>query len=119
MINEIGACTQGKLSLMLDYLSRIEYHLIQTDEDTVALAEKFINFGILKQKSFDDCRHIAAAIIAGCDIITSWNFKHIVNVKTVRGVKTITTLEGYKDLLIYPPSVLLEGDEDDDETGRE
>lgn len=83
------------------------------------LGGKFINFGILKQKSFDDCRHIAAAIIAGCDIITSWNFKHIVNVKTVRGVKTITTLEGYKDLLIYPPSVLLEGDEDDDETGRE
>ena len=56
----------------------------------------------------------------GCDIITSWNFKHIVNVKTVRGVKTITTLEGYKDLLIYPPSVLLEGDdEDDDETNSE
>ena len=55
-------------------------------------------------------------IDAGCDIITSWNFKHIVNVKTVRGVKTITTLEGYKDLLIYPPSVLLEGDDDDDET---
>lgn len=104
---------------MLDYLSQIEYHLIQTDEDTVALAEKFINFGILKQKSFDDCRHIAAAIIAGCDIITSWNFKHIVNVKTVRGVKTITTLEGYKDLLIYPPSVLLEGDDDNDETDSE
>lgn len=116
MINEISGCTQEKLSLLLEFLSQIEYHLIQTAEDTVALAEKFINFSILKQKSFDDCRHIAAAIIAGCDIITSWNFKHIVNVKTVRGVKTITTLEGYKDLLIYPPSVLLEGDEDDDET---
>lgn len=80
------------------------------------LAEKFIDFGILKKKSFDDRQHIAAAILAGCDIITSWNFKHIVNVKKVRGVKTITTLEGYKDLLIYPPSVLLEGDDDDDET---
>lgn len=41
----------------------------------------------MKQKSFDDCQHIAAAILAACDIITSWNFKHIVNVKTVRGVK--------------------------------
>ena len=69
---------------------------------------RFIDFGILKKKSFDDCQHIAAAILAGCDIITSWNFKHIVNVKTVRGVKIIITLEGYKDLLIYPPSVLLE-----------
>lgn len=65
---------------------------------------------------FDDCQHIAAAILAGCDIISSWNFKYIVNVKTARGVKTITTLEGYKDLMIYPPSALLvEEDEEDDE----
>ena len=99
------------------FRKQVQYYLVHTDEDTVELAERFIDFGILKKKSFDDCEHIAAAILAGCDIITSWNFKHIVNVKTARGVKTITTLEGYKDLLIYPPSVLLEGDdEDDDET---
>lgn len=61
-------------------------------------------------------RHTGIMGTAGCDIITSWNFKHIVNVKTVRGVKTITTLEGYKDLLIYPPSVLLKGDDENDET---
>ena len=42
----------------------------------------------------------------------SGNFKHIVNVKTARGVKTITTLEGYKDMLIYPPSALIEEDEE-------
>ncbi|GFI43785.1 tRNA(fMet)-specific endonuclease VapC [Lachnospiraceae bacterium] len=117
VLNEISGCSQEKLDILLGYLKQVQYHLIHTDEDTVELAEKFIDFGILKKKSFDDCQHIAAAILAGCDIITSWNFKHIVNVKTVRGVKTITTLEGYKDLLIYSPSVLLEGDdEDDDET---
>ena len=108
-----------QLDILLGYLKQVQYHLVHTDEDTVELAEKFIDFGILKKKSFDDCQHIAAAILAGCDIITSWNFKHIVNVKTVRGVKTITTLEGYKDLLIYPPSVLLEGDDEDDETDSE
>lgn len=115
-LGEISACNEQKLNLLLDYLTQIKYQVININEDTVELAEKFINFGILKQKSFDDCQHISAAILAGCDIITSWNFKHIVNVKTVRGVKTITTLEGYKDLLIYPPSVLIEGDDDNDET---
>ena len=111
VINEIKECDGEKLKILLDYLERIDYNIIETDENTVELAEKFIDFGILKQKSFDDCQHISAAILAGCDIITSWNFKHIVNVKTVRGVKVITTLEGYKDLLIYPPSVLVEGEE--------
>lgn len=113
VIREISRCNEEKLKILLDYLEQIDYNIIETDEDTVGLAEKFIDFGILKQKSFDDCQHIAAAILAGCDIITSWNFKHIVNVKTVRGVKVITTLEGYKDLLIYPPSVLIESEDDD------
>lgn len=113
VINEISDCTEEKLNILMDYLNQIEYHLIRTDEDTVGLAEKFIDFGILKQKSFDDCQHIASAILAGCDIIISWNFKHIVNIKTIRGVKVITTLEGYKDLLIFPPSALLESEEDD------
>ena len=112
VIREISGCNEEKLKILLDYLDQIDY-IIETDEDTVELAGKFIDFGILKQKSFDDCQHIAAAILAGCDIITSWNFKHIVNVKTVRGVKVITTLEGYKDLLIYPPSVLIESEDDD------
>lgn len=113
VIKEISGCNEEKLKILLDYLEQIDYNIIETTEDTVELAEKFIDFGILKQKSFDDCQHIAAAILAGCDIITSWNFKHIVNVKTVRGVKVITTLEGYKDLLIYPPSVLIESEDDD------
>lgn len=109
----------GKIKkiIVLNYLYDMEYNVIETNDSIVELADKIIDFGILKQKNMDDCKHIAAAILAGCDIITSWNFKHIVNVKTVRGVKVITTLEGYKDLLIYPPSVLLEkGDDSDGET---
>ena len=115
VLNEISGCNEETLNILLEYLNEIEYTVVEIDENTVELAEKFIDFGILRQKSFDDCQHIAAAILAGCDIIISWNFKHIVNVKTVRGVKVITTLEGYKDLMIYPPSVLLESEDVYDE----
>lgn len=115
VMNEIYECGEEKLCILLEYLNQIDYTMVMVDEDTIELAGKFIDFGILRQKSFDDCQHISAAILAGCDIITSWNFKHIVNVKTARGVKTITTMEGYKDMLIYPPSALVEEDEDDHE----
>ena len=115
VLKEIDQCTEEKLRVLLDYLKQIKYHVIETDKDIVELAGKFIDFGVLHEKSFDDCQHIAAAILAGCDVIISWNFKHIVNVKTVKGVKIITTMEGYKDLLIYPPSALLEGDDEHDD----
>ena len=46
------------------------------------------------------------------DLRFFWNFKHIVNVKTIRGIKAVTTYEGYKDLMIYPLSALLEEEEE-------
>ena len=85
VLEEINRCKEGKRRILLNYLYDMEYNEIETNDSIVELAEKIIDFGILKQKSYDDCRHIASAILAGCDIITSWNFKHIVNVKTVRG----------------------------------
>lgn len=111
VVYEINKCRMEKREILLDYLDQIEYNIIETDENTVSLAEKFIDFGVLKRKSYDDCRHIAAAVLAGCDIIISWNFKHIVNVKTIQGVKAVTTYEGYKDLMIYAPSVILREEE--------
>ena len=112
VLREINDCKEEeKRNTLVGHLKEIEYHLISVDEATVQLAEKIIANGILKKKNFDDCQHISAAILADCDIIISWNFKHIINVKTIRGIKVITTMEGYKDLLIYPPSALLSEEE--------
>lgn len=115
VLNEISKCSNEKFDILMDFLNQIDYNMVIRDEKTIKLADKFVCLGILKQKCTEDSQHIAAALLAGCDIITSWNFKHIVNVKTIKGVKVITTLEGYKDLLIYPPSVLLEEVYDGDE----
>ena len=111
VINEMNACKEEKFNILVKYLEQIDLNVIETDENVVELAEKFIDFGILKQKSFDDCRHIAAAILWGCDVIISWNFKHIVNIKTIKGIRAITHLESYKDIDIMNPSVLLGGGE--------
>ena len=112
-LREIEKCSEPKKTQLIDSLNEIQFTTFDVTEDIINVANKIIDMGILTQKSFDDCQHIGAAVINECDCIISWNFKHIVNVKTVRGVKVITTLEGYKDLLIYPPSVLIESEDDD------
>jgi predicted nucleic acid-binding protein len=110
VFDELNRCIEPKRSLLAQYVSQIEYTKIPDSQNVLELAEKFVDFGILKKKSIDDCRHIATAILYGCDIIVSWNFKHIVNPKTIVGVKVVTTSEGYKDLLICTPTMLVEGD---------
>jgi predicted nucleic acid-binding protein len=112
---ELEKCHEAKRKILLDYLKEISLTIVEAEGDDriVEIAGRFVNLGILRQKSFDDCRHIAAAITSGCDIIVSWNFRHIVNLKTIRGVKAITALEGYDDLLIYTPSILAGGEGND------
>ena len=109
-IDEIEKCSEPKRSVMYDYLSDIEYTKLEINAEIVELAQKIIDMGILRPKSFDDCQHIAAAVVNDCDCIISWNFKHIVNIKTIRGVRAITNLEGYKGIDIINPSVLLESE---------
>jgi predicted nucleic acid-binding protein len=110
-IDEIRKCPEPKRSVLYDYLSDIDYTNLEITSEILELAQKIIDIGILTQKSFDDCQHIAAAVVNECDCIISWNFKHIVNIKTIRGVRAITNLKGYKPIEILNPSVLLESEE--------
>lgn len=109
-LDELNACAQPKRQQMADCLGEIQYLLVESTDETLELAEKFIDFGVLREKSIDDCRHIASALLAGCDIIVSWNFKHIVNAKTIKGTRVIATSEGYKDVIICSPTMLIGDD---------
>ena len=110
-LDEIEKCSESKRNKLYDYLSDIEYTKLEINAEIVELAQKIIDMGILRPKSFDDCQHIAAAVVNACDCIISWNFKHIVNIKTIRGVRAITNLQGYRAIEIWSPSVLLESEE--------
>jgi len=112
--DELERCAEPKLSILTDFLQRIEYTRVESDSSTVALASQFIDFGVLKEKSFDDCRHIAAALLAACDIIVSWNFHHVVNPDTMIGTGVIAATGGYKDIVICSPTSLINGGSEDE-----
>ncbi|GBR74659.1 putative PIN domain protein [Candidatus Termititenax aidoneus] len=111
-LDELAACPEPKGSRLAGFLDEIPYTKLPSNDTVMAIAEKFIDFGVLKQKNYADCLHIAAAIVGECDIILSWNFKHIVNHKTIVGVKAVTLLEGRREILIYAPSMLTGGEND-------
>lgn len=110
-MEEISDCPEPKRSSLYDFLEKIEYTLIEINDEMSETANNIIDMGILTPKSYDDAQHIAAAVNNGCDCIVSWNFKHIVNMKTIRGVRAITNLKGFKPVEILNPSVLIESEE--------
>jgi len=111
-IDELNDCAEPKRSFMLDELKKIPLNVIQAETKVEELSHEFVRLGILKEKSIDDCMHIATALLAKCDVIVSWNFKHIVNDKTIEGVKTISKTRGFDGIKIYCPSILTGGSDE-------
>ena len=76
------------------------------------LANCYIEEGVVGQTSIDDCQHIAIATINKVDVLASWNFKHIVNLRRIRGYNGINMRMGYITLEIRNPRELIEYDTD-------
>lgn len=113
-MGEILDCEQPKQDIMLGFLGEIRYTMVPLTGETDALAEKIVELGILQRKNIDDCTHIAAAIAGACDYIVSWNFKHLVNIRTVNGVRGVTNLLNYPPIDIIQPTMLIQGGDIDD-----
>ena len=112
LLDEINDCPEPKRSFMLNELKKIPLIVIKAEKKVEELSQEFIQLGILKEKNIDDCMHIATALFAKCDIIVSWNFKHIVNDRTIEGVKTISKTKGFDSIKIYCPSILIGGNDE-------
>ncbi len=77
--------------------------LLDIGSDALALQQAYIAEGILTEKWYDDALHVALATIAECNIIVSWNFKHIVNCRKIPLFNAVNVLKGYRQIAIYSP----------------
>ena len=107
-LDEIGSCDESKKMILFDYLSQIHYTILDVTKEAQLIANQIVELRILTNKSLDDATHIGVALVEGCDYIISWNFKHMVNIKTVKGVRAITNLRGYSDIDLVAPNYFLE-----------
>ena len=94
-------------------LSEIVLEIVSVNEDIFLLSQKYIEEGIIPQRYQDDALHIALAAYNEADALISWNFKHMVKLKTIRGVNGINRMLGYKELEILTPQSWIQ--EDDNE----
>lgn len=88
-------------------LSIIEdYHLIRLpndkDVEISKLAEVYINKGIIPKVKIEDALHIAYAVVFEMDVLLSWNFKHLANIKKEKAVLLTNMENGYN----YPIRII-------------
>lgn len=90
----------------------IDYEIIALTDDAVNLALEYIKENVVGQTSYGDCLHIAIATISRLDLLVSWNFKHIVNIRRIRGYNGINIKNGYPPIEIRSHQDLIDYEND-------
>jgi predicted nucleic acid-binding protein len=67
------------------------------------LARAYIEKEIIPEKYIDDALHVAVASYYEISYLVSWNYEHLVKVKTRRLVNSVNILEGFKEIEIVSP----------------
>ena len=111
VLQELLRAEEPKRTKMVDLIKQYNIAFLEANENAEFLADKYVSENIIPQKYKTDGIHIAMATIHDLDIIISYNFHHIVKLKTIIGTESINLREGYKKIGIYSPTEVIENDE--------
>jgi hypothetical protein len=92
----------------LDKYSKRQIQRVELTEESKFLADRYIVEKVVGATSKADCQHIAIATVNKVDVLVSWNFKHIVNLKRIRGYNSVNLKHNYPMLEIRTPKEILE-----------
>jgi len=99
---EISKAPQEVHDILFDLIQH-KCEVILETEESIELAQQYIEAKILTANFENDARHIAVATVNNVDIVVSWNFKHIVHFDKIRLFNSVNIKEGYRSIEIYSP----------------
>ncbi|MGI8785629.1 MAG: PIN domain protein [Acidobacteriota bacterium] len=76
---------------------------LSVSSEAEELAGAYIADGAVGERMRADALHIALASVARVDVLVSWNFKHIVNLRRIHAYNAVNLKNGYPLLEIRTP----------------
>ncbi len=104
VVDELSAAPDDKKLQFMDAISN--FTVIKITKEMENLAHEYITEGIFPEKYYDDALHVAIATVNDIRYLLSWNFKHLVKVKTRRMVSLLNTNYEYSTIEIIAPPEL-------------
>jgi predicted nucleic acid-binding protein len=104
VIDEINGASQYLQDKMLEKVSN--FTSLSVTNDVQYLANEYIKNAIFPEKYSADALHVALASTNQISILLSWNFTHLVKVRTRRMVAFINAIYNYNPVEIITPPEL-------------
>lgn len=104
VIDELKAAPEDKRKKFLDVIS--DFIVLGVSDEVEKLADEYVKEEIFPKKYYDDALHVAIASVNDIGYLLSWNFKHLVKVKTRKMVSLVNTKYDYSSIeIIVPPEL--------------
>jgi predicted nucleic acid-binding protein len=104
VLEELGRANEHVRDKMLSSIKN--FTVLKESEQAERLAQLYVRQGIFPEKYFDDALHVALASVNQIIILISWNFTHLVKLKTRRMVSIINLAENIVPVEIISPPEL-------------
>ena len=98
---EIEPAPQEVRDLFERYIALAE--IVQVSNEAIQLQQTYLSTGIVASQAEQDALHVAVASVSRCDLIVSWNFKHIVHFDKISKFNAVNVLRGHGQIGIYSP----------------
>lgn len=110
-VDEVLEAPKNIQNILDKILQSKNIELVTSDEESAELAHSYISEGAVPERFYEDALHIALATIHSASVLTSWNFKHIVNLSRIRLYNSVNLKKGYSLIEIRSPrDILIEDD---------
>ena len=106
----IDELEDGAPDMVKDIVQTIDCEIQEITEEMNRLAEKYLEHNIVSENFRSDALHIAIATVLNLNVLVSWNFKHIVNLRRIKMFNAVNLMEGYNTLEIRTPMEVIENE---------
>ena len=102
VLREIETAPEG-VRMVIGRVPEAHIELVPLSSEAEELAAAYIEEGAIGARMRADALHIALATVARVDVLVSWNFKHIVNLRRIHAYNGVNLKRGYPLLEIRTP----------------
>jgi predicted nucleic acid-binding protein len=110
VIDELKKATTEKYQKMIGLLTEYNIEVLTSDFEARNLADMYVSKEIIPLKYYNDAMHIAIATVNGINFVVSYNFGHIVKLKTLNMAGLVNVRRDYLQIGLFSPTEVRDDD---------
>ena len=104
---EVAKATEDLAVRLRGLIGELAPVVLDFDDAMDRLAQEYLEHGVVPPSKVEDAQHVAVAVASELDVLVSWNYRHLVNVRRREEFHQVSVMNGYyKPLqIVTPPEV--------------